>query len=190
MKRYTFLIIFFLAAATIQAQKYKNTETTKVTKEWNGSTFTSDKTLSENLETTSSFSLMNTALKKNSIKDALAKEEMVTVFVVTNEGFAQVQKKDSIFKTSKEPQLKALIAYHTIPGRLDSHSIKKTLDKNNGTANYATLEGENLAFKKEGGQIYLVDKKGNKSLISATDFYHKNGLFHIVEGMVLPLSIK
>jgi hypothetical protein len=75
-----------------------------------------------------------------------------------------------------------------VPGRLDRHSIIKAIQKSNGIAYYATLEGENLGFKEESGQLYLVDKRGNKSLISATDFYHKKGLFHIVQGLVLPAS--
>ncbi len=188
MKRFNLLLVLFCFVLSTQAQKYKNTETTVVTKEWKGSIFSSDKTLSENIENTASLSLMNSAIQKVSIKSAMDNEEMVTVFVITNEGFAQKQEKDSIFKTSNEPKLKALISYHTIPGRLDSHSIKKSIEKSNGVSYYTTLEGENIGFKEQNGQLYLVDNQGNTSLIIATDFYHKNGFFHIVEGMVSPAS--
>jgi len=187
MKKYKILFFIALIGITATAQKYTNTENTTVTKEWNGATFSSTKSFAENISESSDLSLMRKALENETILKALEKEEMITVFAITNKGFSKLQeKKDSIFDSSQERLLTAIVKYHVIPGRVDSHSMKKSIERNGGKAYYATLQGENLGIKEENGQLLLVDAQGNTSVISATDFYHKNGFFHIVDGIVFP----
>jgi uncharacterized surface protein with fasciclin (FAS1) repeats len=112
---------------------------------------------------------------------------MVTVFAMTNNGYEELQSvKDSIFDITVAANRLAIIKYHVIPGRVDSHSIKKAVERTGGIAYFSTLQGVKLGAKEENGELYLVDSLGNTSMISATDFYHKNGIFHIVEGFVLP----
>ncbi|MFK5983228.1 MAG: fasciclin domain-containing protein [Flavobacteriaceae bacterium] len=183
------LILTILVGTTGIAQKYINKENTNVVKEWKGISFSSTKTIFENIENSADFSMLKTALKNKEILDALKSEEMVTVFAITNNGFEKYkEKQDSIFSSSNAENLKAILKYHFIPGRVDSHSIKKSIERNGGTIYYATLQGEKLGIKEENGQLMLVDSKGNTSLILATDFYHKNGFFHITEGIVFPTN--
>ena len=187
MKNYKILFLIVLMGFTVTAQKYTNTENTNVTKEWNGNTFSSSKSFTENIAEASDLSQIKKALENETILKALEAEEMITVFAITNNGFTKLQaKKDSIFDRSKANLLTAIIKYHVIPGRVDSHSMKNAIKYSNGTAYYATLQGEKLGIKEENGQLVLIDVEGNTSVISATDFYHKNGFFHIVEGIVFP----
>jgi len=187
LKKYTFLLVVALIGYTVTAQKYTNTENATVTKEWKGTTFSSSKSIAENIAETTDLSFFKRALKNENIKGALESEEMITVFAISNKGFSKLQTKhDSIFEASRATLLTAIIKYHVIPGRVDSHSMKKAVERNGGTIYYATLQGEKLGIKEENGQLILVDAQGNSSIISATDFYHKNGFFHIVDGIVLP----
>jgi len=187
-KNIKILILVILVGTTSIAQKYTNKENVNIVKEWNGTSFSSTKTISENIENSADFSMLKKALKSQEILDALASEEMITVFAITNKGFEKYkEKQDSIFSSSNAENLKAVIKYHIIPGRVDSHSIKKSIERKGGTIYYATLQGEKLGIKEENGQLLLVDSKGNTSLISTTDFYHKNGFFHIVDGIVYPI---
>ncbi len=187
LKKYTFLLLLVFIGNTITAQKYTKTDNQTVTKEWKGNTFSSSKTLIENISEASDLSSLKRALNKKTINNLLEAEEMITVFAISNNGFSELQTKhDSIFDASKAKQLTAIITYHVVPGRVDSHSIKKEVERKGGTVYYTTLQGEKLGIKEENGQLLLVDTKGNTSVISATDFYHKNGFFHIVDGIVLP----
>jgi len=187
MKNYKILFFIVLMGFAVNAQKYTNTENTNVTKEWNGVTFSSTKSFAENIAEASNLSQMKKVLENKTTLKALETEEMVTVFAITNNGFTKLQaKQDSIFDRSKANLLTTIIKYHVIPGRVDSHSIKNAIKRSNGTAYFATLEGEKLGIKEENGQLVLVDVEGNTSVILATDFYHKNGFFHIVDGIVLP----
>jgi len=187
MKKFKILLFIVLIGITATAQKYTKTENSNVTKEWNGNTFSSSNSLAENIAVAPDLSLMYKALEDKTILNALESEEMVTVFVISNKGFTKLrEKKDSIFDTSKANLLTAIVTYHAIPGRVDSHSIKKAAKRNDGITYYATLQGGKLGIKEENGQLVLVDPQGNTSVISATDFYHKNGFFHIVDGIVFP----
>ncbi len=187
LKKYSLLLLLVLLVNTITAQKYIKTDSKTVTKEWKGYTFSSSKPLVENISEVSELSSLKRALSKKAINNLLEAEEMITVFAITNNGFSELQTKhDSIFDASKTKQLTAIITYHVVPGRVDSHSIKNEVERKGGIAYYATLQGEKLGIKEEYGQLLLVDAKGNTSVISATDFFHKNGFFHIVEGIVLP----
>jgi uncharacterized surface protein with fasciclin (FAS1) repeats len=162
-----------------------------VTKEWNDNTFSSSKTFYENISEVADLSLMKKALENVAILNTIEDEEMVTIFAITNKGFIKLQEKqDSIFDASKASLLTAIIKYHVIPGRVDSYSLKESVKRNNGLSYYATLQKEKLGIKEENGQLVLVDSDGNTSIISATDFYHKNGFFHIVDGIVLPKTEK
>ena len=189
MKKYKILFFIVLIGITTSAQKYKNTENSNVNKEWNGTTFSSTKSFDENIAAASDLSLMSKALENETILKAIKAEEMVTIFAITNRGFTRLQEsKDSIFDSSNAKLLIAIVKYHVIPGRVDSHSIKNSIKHNGGTTYYATLQGENLGIKEENGQLVLVDAQGDTSIISATDFYHKNGFFHIVDGIVFPAN--
>lgn len=187
MKKYKILFFIALIGITATAQKYTNTENATVTKEWNGNTFSSSKSFSENIYEASDLSLLKRALENEAILKTIEEEEMVTIFAVTNKGFEKLQEsKDSIFDSSKTKPLTAIVKYHIIPGRVDSHSIKESTKRKGGTVYYATLQEEKLGIKEENGQLFLVDAQGNTSVISAIDFYHKNGFFHIVDGIVFP----
>lgn len=187
MNIYRTLLFIVLIGITATAQKYKNTEEVNVTKEWNGTTFSSTKSFGENISEATDLSLMNRALENKTTIKALEAEEMVTIFAITNKGFTRLQeKKDSIFDSSNARLLTSIVKYHVIPGRVDSYSLKESVKRSGGTVYYATLQGESLGVKEENGQLVLVDAQGNTSLIIATNFYHKNGFFHIVDGIVLP----
>lgn len=68
--------------------------------------------------------------------------------------------------------------------------LKGAIKKNKGIAYFATLEGQKLGLKEENGQIVLFDSENNIGVISAYDFYHENGFFHIISGIVYPKIVK
>ena len=187
--RNTFLFIF-IAVIGIQAsaQKYLSMDNTEVSKDWKGSNFTSTKTFAENLEEAPQFTILTSFLKSDALRQALAKEEMVTIFAMTDTAFLELPEKsrDSILGNTKLTS--SMVKYLSVPGRLDSYSLKAALKKNNGTIFLATLEGEKLGVREVNGQLQLIDSEKRTARIIASDFYHKNGFFHIVEGLIFPSS--
>ncbi len=127
---------------------------------------------------------MKKSLELGSSTKEIEDQEMVTIFAMTNNGYEKLLGvKDSIFDIAPLANRIAIIKFHVIPGRVDEHSIKRAIQHKDGIA---TLQGVKLGIKEENSQLFLVDSFGNTSVISATDFYHKNGFFHIVEGFTLP----
>ena len=183
------LLFFALLISTISfAQKYTKTDTSGVSKKWNETTFYASKSFTENIAEVPSFSILKKSLELGSSTKEIEDQEMVTIFAMTNNAYEKLQGvKDSIFDIVPIANRIAIIKYHVIPGRVDKRSIKKAIQYKEGIAYFTTLQGVKLGVKEENSQLFLVDSFGNTSFISATDFYHKNGFFHIVEGYVLPV---
>lgn len=180
------LISFF--GAQVSAQKYLSVDNKEVAKDWKGNNFTSTKTISENLKAIPQFSIFAEMLKNPALKQAMAKEEMLTIFAMTDTAFLELPEKsrDSIIGNSN--LISSMVKYLSIPGRMDSFSLKAALKKSNGTVFLTTLEGEKLGVQEVNGQLQLIDSEKRTARIIASDFYHKNGFFHIVEGIIYPAS--
>jgi len=184
------LLFFILLINTIGfAQKYTKTDTSELSKNWNKTTFYASKSFTENITEIPSFSTLKKNLELGSSTKEIEDQEMVTIFAMTNNAYEKLKGvNDSVFDIVPITNRIAIIKYHVIPGRVDKRSIKKAIQYKGGIAYFMTLQGVKLGIKEENSQLFLVDSFGNTSVISATDFYHKNGFFHIVEGYVLPTS--
>lgn len=174
--------------ANVSAQKYISTKNAEVSKVLGESSFTSSKTFYENIEEAPDFTILSKVLKSDPLRKKLEGQEMVTIFALADEAFLNLSKKtrDSILGNTK--LVGSIIKYLAVPGRLDSNSLKNAVEKNGGTAYLTTVEGQRLTIKQEDGQLVLVDTHNNTAKIIAPDFYHKNGFFHIVNGMIYPPS--
>lgn len=177
-----------LSSASI-AQKYKSTSNISITKEWQQITFTSDKTLQENIAQSSSFSIIAAILENQLISDQLSSQEMVTVFVANDSSFLALDQTNRKALLSDNHRVSQLVKFHTIPGRVDKNAIEKAISISGGIAYFMTLEGEKLAVSKNKEALTISDSKGNTAVINETDFYHKNGFFHMVEGIAFDTSI-
>ena len=185
----TFLILFMVCfGANVSAQKYISIKNAEVSKVLGESSFTSSKTFYENIEEAPDFTILAKVLKSDPLRKKLEGQEMVTIFALADEAFLDLSKKtrDSILGNTK--LVGSIIKYLAVPGRLDSNSLKNAVEKNGGTAYLTTVEGQRLTIKQEDGQLVLVDTHNNTAKIIAPDFYHKNGFFHIVNGMIYPPS--
>ena len=182
------LLFLFSLATAVSAQKYISTKSTEVSKTLGESNFTSNKTFYENIEEAPDFTILANILKDNPIKQTWKREGMVTIFALADEAFMKMPKKsrDSVLGNNK--LVNSILKYLTVPGRVDSNSLKIAIQKNAGKAYMTTVEGNNLGIKEENGQLFLFDENNNTGRIIVSDFYHNNGFFHIVDGLVFPAS--
>tara|TARA_R100000935_G_scaffold21876_4_gene40505 strand:+ start:53803 stop:54357 length:555 start_codon:yes stop_codon:yes gene_type:complete len=182
MKLKTILLVCLFAAFTASAQKYTNTTTQTTTKEWKGLTFSSEKSIFQNIENTDQFSKAAPLFKK----DVIAEDAMLTAFVMIDNSFSKLDEDEekSLFADS----WKSFVTYHLIPGRVDSNALSKAVANGNGTAYFNTILGQRLGVKEVAGKLVLFDGQGNTANIIAEDFYHKNGFYHIIDGLLLPGS--
>lgn len=183
----TILLLFVVCLGTsVSAQKYLSTGKAVVTEEWNGNQFTSEKTFAENISEAPQFGILSNLLENETLRNRLENNEMVTIFAFTDAPFEQMTEKsrDSILVNTKLTN--AMVRYLAVAGRVDSNSLKKEAEKNGGQTSIKTLNGQLLGIKESNGKLQLVDSENRTATIIASDFYHKNGLFHIVNGLIFP----
>ena len=178
-------VLVFAVLTSVSAQKYTQKQNTEVTKEWKSHTFSSQKTLAENIAEVESFSLLNKALDKQMVS-TMDNEEMVTVFAPVDAGFMKLSKASRDSLMARTPNF---IEYYVVAGRVDANTLESEIERNNGTVYLLTLSGEKLGARKENDKIVLFDAKNNKAVITASDYYHKNGFFHIIEGVLFPSPV-
>lgn len=184
-----FTAALFLFVLNVSAQKYTNTEALNVTKKYNGDSFTSTNTFSENMSNSSSFSILSEILKNDQMRSIIEAEEMVTVFIPLDSVFVTLTDEEREVFMADTVLQSQLLKMHTIPGRIDSASLKKAIEENGGRAQLKTLAETKLTVvMTKDGKIFINDDEGNKAQVVDTDFYHKNGFFHIIEGVASPLK--
>lgn len=188
LKNAFFLISLLFFGLQASAQKYLSTTEVEVKKEWKGQTFNSTKTFFENISEVPQFTILADIFKKNELQPILEKEEMVTIFAVTDAAFLKLPEKSRDSILGNTDLTGSILKFMVVLGRLDSYSLNSALKKNNGTLYLATLEGEKLEVRNVNGDLQLMDSEKRTAKIIASDFYHKNGFFHIVEGIIFPPS--
>ena len=185
-----FFIVFCFIITSVSAQKYSSKSTKTATTEWDGVSFSSEKTIQENINKAPKLSIIAKVASEDELIGVLAKEEMVTVFVPMDIAFKNLSKKERESLLSDTSRLSSMVKFWSIPGRVDLNSLTTAIEKNGGTAYFATLSGEKIGVKVVDGRVTLFDSENNIATIAASNFYHKNGFFHIVNGLVYPSEEK
>jgi len=186
LRNISLFIFVLLFGSAVSAQIYLSKEMPKIEKKWNENTFTSEKSFGDNIKEAQEFTFLSKILEDKALMAALDDHEMVTIFAVSDVAFSKLDEKQRDSLLGDKKLMASMVKYLTVPGRIDRHGLEKEAGKRNGTFFLATLNGENLSVLDNDGQLYLVDSQGRRAAIIKTDFYHKNGLFHIIDGLVFP----
>jgi uncharacterized surface protein with fasciclin (FAS1) repeats len=121
----------------------------------------------------SQLSTLNGLVVKAGLTDTLKGTGPYTVFAPTNAAFAKVPAK-TMDELAKDPaKLKAVLAYHLIPGKVMAADVK------NG--NTKTVNGANVALSRAGDFVTVEDAVVQTADISAT-----NGVVHTVDSVLIP----
>jgi uncharacterized surface protein with fasciclin (FAS1) repeats len=181
-----YFIAFCFIVTSVSAQKYSSGLTSEVQSTWEGISFSSKKTIQENINEAPTLSVIAKVASENELVAALAKEEMVTLFVPMDVAFTNLSKKERESLLSNRSRLSSMVKFLSIPGRVDLNSLTTAIEKNGGTAYFTTLSGETIGTKILNNNVVLFDSENNMATITASNFYHKNGFFHIINELVYP----
>lgn len=186
LKNSILILLFLYFVFPVSAQKYLSTEAAVVSKNLGNSTFTSNKSFYDNIVDAPDFTIMAQILKTDGSRKNLEGQEMVTFFAISDEAFLEFNKKTRDSLLGNPQILNGVIKYLAVPGRLDSHSLKTEIAKKGGPIYLKTLSGEQLGVRESNGDLQLFDSENRSATIIAKDFYHKNGFFHIIDGLIFP----
>jgi uncharacterized surface protein with fasciclin (FAS1) repeats len=135
------------------------------------------------------FLTLVTAVGAAGLADTLAGPGPFTVFAPDNAAFAKLPAGtvETLVRPENRGTLTRILTYHVVPGRIMASDVVNAVKAGGGRATFTTVAGETLTARYDShGRLVLVDAKGGKSKITATDITQSNGVIHAIDTVVMP----
>jgi uncharacterized surface protein with fasciclin (FAS1) repeats len=129
--------------------------------------------LADTLSRDPGLSTFNRLVEQAGMKDELRAAGPLTVFAPSDEAFKAVPAKTLEALAADKTQLKAVLSYHILAGKVAAAEVK------NGNAK--TLQGANVALAKAGAFVTVEDAMVQQADIGAT-----NGVAHVIDRVLMP----
>jgi uncharacterized surface protein with fasciclin (FAS1) repeats len=109
------------------------------------------------------------------------------VFAPTNAAFDKLPKGtvEMLLEPEHRDQLKTVLAYHVVPGRLDSKMLMEKARAGGGHVELKTVSGDTLWVVWKDRQFWLRDGKGMTAALTIADVYQSNGVIHVIDTVVM-----
>lgn len=122
------------------------------------------------------FATLLAAVEAAGLTSTLQGRGPFTVFAPTDEAFRKLPNGtvESLLKPENREQLKALLLYHVVPGRV-SAATARTLD------GAATVEGRRIRIRTSGASLRI-----NESTVITADVNASNGVIHVIDQVLMP----
>jgi uncharacterized surface protein with fasciclin (FAS1) repeats len=120
-------------------------------------------------------STLVTAVKKANLVDSLNSAQGITVFAPANSAFEKIPQNTLNGVLNNDGELKKLLTYHVVPGRLSPDQLDGT---------HKTLEGQDLTVAGS-GDAFTVN--GNSSIVCG-NVQTENATVYIVDTVLMPKS--
>ena len=123
-----------------------------------------------------SFNTLIAAAQAAGLVDALKGDGPLTVFAPTDDAFAALPEGtvDNLLKPENQEQLKAVLLYHVVPGKVMSSDLS-------GTVNAETLQGATVEVVASGSGVTV-----NGANVIKADVAASNGVIHVIDAVILP----
>lgn len=153
-----------------------------------GATMDRARTIFQNVSASRDHSTLVAALQAAGLSGALSGSSSVTLFAPSNAAFDRLPPTlvDTLMHPSNRPMLARILGYHVVPGRRTRADIMADIRAGGGTATYRTQAGGALRARMEGGNIVIWDANNLNSRITVPDVVQSNGVFHVVDSVLLP----
>ena len=128
------------------------------------------------------------AVKAAELVETLKGDGPFTVFAPTNAAFDKLPEGtvETLLKPENKAQLQGVLTYHVVAGKFDAASVIELINKNKGQAKVKTVNGEELTLTLRGKNVVVMDNQRNAAVVTQADVFQKNGVIHVVDGVLLP----
>ena len=128
------------------------------------------------------------AVKAAGLVETLKGKGPFTVFAPVNAAFAALPAGtvDTLLKPENKAQLRKVLTYHVVMGKLDSGALMKAIDAGSGKAMLTAVSGGMLTATKSGNTIMVADESGGTAKVTIADVVQSNGVIHVVDKVLLP----
>jgi uncharacterized surface protein with fasciclin (FAS1) repeats len=124
------------------------------------------------------FKTLVTAVKAAELVETLKGDGPFTIFAPTDEAFAKVPKETLDALLKDKAALTSVLTYHVVPGKVMAADVVK-LDS------AKTVQGTKIKIEIKDGTVTINGVK-----VIKTDIVCKNGVIHIIDGVLLPADGK
>lgn len=122
------------------------------------------------------FSTLVRLVKKAGLVSTLSGRTKYTVFAPTNAAFAKVPKRTLNALANDKAQLKAVLLYHVVRGKVPASKVVKLHSAK-------TVNGASVTIKVRKGKVYV-----NTARVTKADIKASNGIVHQINRVLLPPS--
>ena len=129
------------------------------------------------------------AVKAAGLVGTLASGGPFTVFAPTDAAFAKlpVGTVDTLLQPVNRDQLRAVLTYHVVPGKVTAAQLVGLIGKNGGKATLTTVQGGTLIATLSGSSVVITDAAGGTAKVTAADLVQSNGVIHVTDAVSLPM---
>jgi uncharacterized surface protein with fasciclin (FAS1) repeats len=129
------------------------------------------------------------AVRAAGLVDTLASGGPFTVFAPTDAAFAKLPAGtvDTLLQPANRDQLRAVLTYHVVPGKVTSAQLVDLIGKNGGKATLTTVQGGTLTASLSGSSVLITDAAGGSAKVTAADLVQSNGVIHVTDAVSLPM---
>ena len=120
------------------------------------------------------FKTLVSLVKQAGLASTLSGEGRYTVFAPTDAAFAKVPKATLKALAADKAQLRAVLLYHVVAGRLPAAKVTKLRSA-------TTLNGATVRIRVSGGMVYVNGARVVKPNVSAS-----NGVIHVINRVLIP----
>lgn len=187
MRKTAIVLIFSLLTSVALAQK--DTLQKGKTKLVNSTAMSTDLNIVQNVSRAKDYAELYTAIDCAGLTETFKSKGPITLFAPTNDAFAKMPQGllDSLQKPERRFELSSLVTYHAVAGKITAKDIARNIREHKGTATYVTLAGSKLFASVDANRnIVITDESGRRSLIRTFDVQQRNGMLHVVTGVLIP----
>jgi uncharacterized surface protein with fasciclin (FAS1) repeats len=146
------------------------------------------KNIVENAVNSKDHTTLVAAVKAGGLVSTLEGPGPFTVFAPTNEAFDKLPAGtvDTLLKPENLDQLKKILTYHVVAGKLTAKDIAKQIKDGGGKATLTTVEGGTLTAMMQDGKLVLTDEKGDTATVTIANVIQSNGVIDVVDTVLMP----
>ena len=128
------------------------------------------------------------AVKAAGLVDTLASGGPYTVFAPTDAAFAKLPAGtvDTLLQPANRDQLRSVLTYHVVPGKVTAGKLIEMIRSNGGSANLTTVQGGTIIARLSGSNVELTDASGGTARVVKADLMQSNGVIHVTDAVSLP----
>ena len=129
------------------------------------------------------------AVKAAGLVDTLASGGPFTVFAPTDAAFSKLPAGtvDTLLQPANRDQLRAVLTYHVVPGKVTAGQLVKLIQDSGGKASLTTVQGGALTASLAGSSVVITDAAGGTAKVTAADLMQSNGVIHVTDAVSLPM---